>query len=149
MKVNMGCNFMRSAREKTSPCEQSRGPRPPREMPSPTKSKRSKFEGHVPARLSAGVNCSCDQSPQSNENQPYGVVCLQNIASKWCSWERYLALTYDSKILSKNKRAISYWFDFQLWSCLKEKWDESVLILKRWEVTVFLKNRWVLSNMGE
>ena len=80
------------------------------------------------------VNCIWDQSPQSNENQPHGVVCLQNIARKWCSLEWHLALTYYSKILSKNKRTISCWFDFQLCSWLKKKWDESVLLLKRREV---------------
>ena len=54
-----------------------------------------------------------DQSPQPNKNKPHDVVCLQNIASKGCSLECYIALTYYSKILSK-KRTISCWFDFQL-----------------------------------
>ena len=136
MKGNMGCDFIKSAHEGTSTCDQSRGPHPRCEMPSftkksslwdqnllhatsPTKSKWFKFVGRVPAtctRLkSLRVNCSWDQSPQSNENQPHGFVCLQNIASTWCSLECYLALTYYSEILSENKRTNSCWFDFQ-WS---------------------------------
>ena len=86
---------------------------------SPTKSKWFKFAEHVPAtctRLkSLRVHCSWDQSPQSKENQPHGFVCLQNIASTWCSLECYLALIYYSKVLSKNKRTIFCWFDFQRW----------------------------------
>ena len=84
----------------------------------PTKSKWSKFVGHFPAtctQLKAlRVNCLWDKSPQSHENQPHGFVCLQNIASTWCSLECDFVLTYYSKILSKNKRTISCWFDFQL-----------------------------------
>ena len=131
----MRCNFTRWGNMGTSTCDQSRRLRSPCQMPSftkksnrwdqdllhatgPTKSKWSKFVGHVPAtctQLKAlRVNCLWDKSPQSHENQPHGFVCLQNIASTWCSLECDFVLTYYSKILSKNKRTISCWFDFQL-----------------------------------
>ena len=86
------------------------------------------------------VNFSWDQFPRSIENQPHGFVCLQNMASAWCSLACDLILTYCTKILSKNNRTMSCWFDFQLWSSLKDKWDESVLLLKQRKVpsTYFL-----------
>ena len=66
------------------------------------------FVGQVPAtctRLkSPRVNCSWDQSPQSNGNHPHSFDSLQNIEdieSTWCSLECYLALTSSSKIISR------------------------------------------------
>ena len=104
MKVNTRCNFITSVLEGTSTCDQSRGPHPPSEMPRgcsmrlvPRNQGGLNFVRHVPATCtrvkSLRVNCSWDQSSQSDENRPQDFLCLQNIASTWCSLECYLVLT--------------------------------------------------------
>ena len=91
-KVNMGCNFITSAHKETSPCDQSWGPRPPCEMPSSTKkssswgpnllhvtsttkSKLSKFSGHVPASLSVWTVHGTSPHNQMKINRMVLSVC--------------------------------------------------------------------------